>query len=193
MKYAPSFTTSSEIHRRGPGNPLRSQGKTEVVGPGKEGKTIALEEAFSSELCAHDRAVSFEPNDKAVEKSNQRLVNDVMMDLCARPDKSPDLDSEFFPREGESALEDVSLVEVKAAKASQLSKAHGSDDVDKEVDTEKSKVMKKYQADEELGYSSDSDTESDEVILYNDNHIRLIDQLAEIAGDDCTSEPQERE
>ena len=193
VKYAPNFTTSSEIHRRGPGKPLRSQGKTEVVGPGKEGKTIALEEAFSSELCAHDRAVSFEPNDKAVEKSNQRLVNDVMMDLCARPDKSPDLDSEFFPREGESALEDVSLVEVKAAKASQLSKAHGSDDVDKEVDTEKSKVMKKYQADEELGYSSDSDTESDEVVLYNDNHIRLIDQLAEIAGDDCTSEPQKRE
>ena len=163
------------------------------MGPGKEGKTIALEEAFSAELCAHDRAVSFEPDDKTAEKFNPRLVNDMMMDLCARPDKSRNLDSDSFPSEGESALKDISLVEVKAAKTSQLSKAHGSDDVDEEVDKEKSKVKKKYQADEELGCRSDSDTELDEVVLYNDNHIRLLDQLAEIAGDDCPSEPQERE
>ena len=179
VQYAPNFTTSPGIQ---PGSPLRSQGKTEVVGPGKEGKTIALEEAFSAELFAHDRAVSFEPDDKTAEKSNQRLVNDAMMDLCARPDKSRDLDSDSFSREGESVNEDVSLVEVKAAKASQLSKAHG----------EKSKV-KKDGTDEELGYSSDTDTESDEVVMYDDNHIRLLDQLAEIAGDDCASEPQERE
>ena len=189
VQYAPKFTTSSEIQ---PGNPLRSQGTTEVVGPGKEGKTIALEEAFSAELCAHDRAVSFEPDDKTAGKSNQRLVNDVMMDLCARPDNSRDLDSDSFSSEGESAHEDVSLVGVKAAKASQLSKAPGSGDVDKEVDTEKSKVKKEYRADEELSYPSDTDTESDEVVMYDDNHIRLLDQLAEIAGDDC-AEPQERE
>ena len=196
VKYAPKFTTSSEINLRGPGSPLRSQGKTEVGGPGKEGKTIALEEPFSAELCAHNTAVSFEPDDKTAEKSNPRLVNDVMMDLCARPDKSRNLDSDSFPGEGESASKDVTLVEVKAAKTSQLSKAHDSDDVDKAMDTEKSKVKKKYQADEELGHSSDSDTdsdtESDEVVLYNDNHIRLLDQLAEIAGDDCPSGTQER-
>ena len=154
VNYAPKFATSSEIHLRGPGSPTRSQGKTEVVGPGKERKTIALEEAFSAELCAHDRALSFEPNAKTAEKSYPRL---------------------------------------KAAKTNQLSKAYGSDDVNKEVDTEKSKTKKKYQADEELDYSSDSDTESDKVVLYNDDHIRLLDQLADIAGDDCTSELQERE
>ena len=119
-------------------------------------------------------------------------MNDVMMDLCARPDKSRDRDSDSLSDEGECAHEDVSLVELTAAKASQLSKAHGSD-MDKEVDTKKSKVVEKYQADEEVGYSSDSDTEPDEVVMYNDDHIRLLDQLAEIAGDDCTSEPQERE
>lgn len=191
-QHASKFTTSSEIHARGPGSPLRSQGKTEVVGPGREGKTSALEEAFSAEMCAHDRAVNFEPDNKT-EKPNQRLVNDVMMDLCARPDKSQDLDLDFFFGEGERAQKDVSLVEVKAAKASQLSKAYGSGDVDKEVDTEKSKQKKKNQADEELGYISDSDTESEEVVIYNDNHMRLLDQLEEVAGDDCTLEPQERE
>ena len=60
VQYAPKCTTSSEIYPRA-GSPLRSQGKTEVVGPGKEGKTIALEEAFSAESYAHDRAVNFEP------------------------------------------------------------------------------------------------------------------------------------
>ena len=193
VKHAANFTSSSEIHLRGSGSPLCSQGKTEVVGPGKEGKTTALEEAFSAELCAHDRVVSFELDDKTADKSNPRLVNDVKMDLCACPDKSRNLDSDSFPGEGESALKDLSLVEVKAAKTSQLSKAHGSDDVDKEVDTVKSKVKKKYQADEELGCSSDSDIESEEVVLCKGNHIRLLDQLAEIAGDDSTSEPQERE
>ena len=184
VKYAPKFTTSSENHLRGPGSPLRSQEKTEVVGPGKGGKTIALEEALSAELCAHDRALSFEPDDKIIERSNPRLKNGAMVDLCARPHKSRALDSDSFPGEGQSALKDVSLVEVKVAEKSQLSKAHGSGDVDKEVDTERNKATKKYQADEELDCSGDSDTESDEVVLYNDNHMRLLDQLAEIAGDD---------
>ena len=192
-QYASKFTTSSEIHVRGPGSPLRSQGKTEVVGPGREGKTIALEEAFSAELYAHDRAVIFEPDNKTAEKPNQRLVNDVMMDLCARPDKSRDPDSDSFFGEGKRAQKDVSLVEVKAAKASQLSKAYGSGDVDNEVDTEKSKHKKKYKADKGLGYISDSDTESEEVVIYHDNHMRLLDQLKEVAGDNCTLEPEERE
>ena len=191
-QYASKFTTSSEIYVRGPGSPSRKQGKIEVVGPGREGKTIALGEAFSAESCAHDRAVIFEPDNKTVKKPNQRLVNDVMMDLCGRPDKSRDLDSDSFFGEGERAQKDVSLV-MKAAKASQLSKAYGSGDVDNEVDMEKSKQKKKHQADEELGCISDSDTESEEVVIYNDYHMRLLDQLEEVAGDKCKLEPQERE
>lgn len=46
---------------------------------------------------------------------------------------------------------------------------------------------------EDVGYSSDNDAGSDEVVLYNDNRARLLDQLAIIAGDNCASETQEKE
>ena len=171
-------------HLRGSVSPLHSPGRTGVAGPSEKVKTTALDEAIFKRVCVDDRALSVEPDYKIPEGSNLRLLNDLTKRLSAHLDESRNLVLKSFHGEGKSAPEDVS---------SQLSKNKGREGVDKDADTDMIKGKENRNANEEVGYSSDSDVESDEVVLYNDNKARLLDQLAMIAGDDSASETRERE
>ena len=184
LKDNPKSTSSLVSHLRGSVSPLHSPGRTEVAGPSEKVKTTALDEAMFKRVCVDDRALSVEPDYKIPEGSNLRLLNDLAKRLSARSDESRDLVLRSFHGERKSAPEDVS---------SQQSKNNGRDGVDKDADTEMMEGGGNRNASEEVGYSSDSDVESEEVVLYNDNKARLLDQLAMIAGDDCASETRERE
>ena len=192
-KNNPKSTTSSVSNLRRSEHPLHCQRETEVEGSGKKEKSTAPNEASFERLCTDDRVVSVGTDHKILEGSNLRLSDDLEMGVCTRLDESRDLVLKSFQGEGESAFGDVFLAEVKAARTNQLSKAHTWEDMDKDVDTEIPKEEKKRNANEDIGYSSDSDAGSDEVVLYNDTRARLLDQLATIAGDDCASETREKE
>ena len=165
-KHAAHSTISLESHLPGSENTLHGQWRTEVVKSVKKEKPTALEN------------VSLEPDDKRSEGYNPRRLKALMVDRSARPNKPGDLP---FHSEEESGLKNVSFAEVEAAKTSQLSRVPSGDNVDKGIDTEISMEKNNNKANEEVGYSDDSDTESDEVVLYNDKQVRLLDQLAAIA------------
>lgn len=63
----------------------------------------------------------------------------------------------------------------------------------KEKTTVPNEEKKNRNANEDVGYSSDSDAGSGDVVLDNDNRARLLDQLAIIAGDNWASEMREKE
>ena len=184
-------TASSVGHLHGSESPLQNQGRAAVVGSGKQENATALDGAFLEQFCGTDRALSVEPDFEIPEGSNLRLLHDLMMGRSARSDESKDLVLEPFQSERRSTLEEyVSLAEEKAAETTQLSKTNVSDEVEKDVET----ILiakddeKNCNADEEVGCPNDSDHESDEVVLHNDNKVGLLDQLAAIAGDDNARE-----
>lgn len=189
----PKSTTSSVSNVRRSEHPLHCQRGTEVEGSGKKEKTTAPNEASFKRLCTDDRAVIVGTDHKISKGSNLRLSDDVKMGVSTRLDELRDLVLKSFQGEGESAFGDVSLAEMKAARTNQLSKAHTWEGIDKDADTAIPKEEENRSANGDIGYSSDSDAGSDEVVLYNDNRAKLLDQLATIAGDDCASEMREKE
>ena len=167
---------------RGSRSPLHSQGKTEVADLAGKEQTAGLNESSSELLSGNEKTLSVEPDYIMPEGSNLRLLKDLMPGPSA---ESEDLVRKSSHNEKESALEVVSILKDKAAKIVQLSKTHVSDEVEKneaeEMMTEEE--GKNHDADSEVGYSSDSDDESTEVVLPINTKARPLDQLAAIAGD----------
>ena len=179
----PKSTTCSVSHFRGSGSPLYSQGKTEVAGLAGKEQTATPNEEFFELVNGDDKALRVESEYIIPEGSNLRLLKDLMMGLSARSDESEDLVLKSSHNEEKNALKVASMVEEKAAKTSQLSKTDVNDGVEKNEVEE----GKHHDAHSEVGYSSDSDDESDEVVLSIEAKARLLDQLAAIAGDDLAS------
>ena len=175
----PKSRTSSMSHLRGSRSPLHSQGKTEVAESAGKEQTSVLNEAFSELITGDDKALTVDPDYIMPEGSNLRLLKDVMPGPLARSDESEDLLRKPSYSEEKNALEVVSLLEEKAAKTNQLSRTHVSDKVEKNEAEE----AKDHDADSEIGYSSDSDDESNEVVLSINAKARLLEQLAAIAGE----------
>lgn len=190
----PNSATDSVSNVCGSKGPLSSPGKTEVAGLVEEDETTALNAASLELFFRHDQILNVKPDYTMPEGSNLRLLNDPMMGLAARPEGSEDPVSKSSNNKGKNALEEASLAEEKAAKTSQLSKTNFVRDVPR--DAEKDIVTKEednhHDADEDLGYSSDSDAEPDEVVIVN-YKATLHDQLAKIAEDGCKPEARDCE
>ena len=179
----PKSNTSSLSLLCGSRSLLYSQEKTEVADLAGKEQTAVLNKASFELLSGNEQALSVEPDYIIPEGSNLRLLKDLMPGPSARSDESEDLLRKSSYSEEKNALEVVSLLKEKAAKTIQLSKTHVSCEVEKneaeEVMTEEE--GKSHEADSEVGYSSDGDDESNEVVL--SINTKAIDQLAVIAGD----------
>lgn len=161
----PKFTTSSGSHLRGPGSPLYSQGRIGVAALAGKEETVAVDKAFS-----------VQSDYTMPEGSNLRPSNDLMMGLPASSDERGGLMLKSYHNE-------------EGNKTNQLSEADAGNKVEKD---EKIEIIeeeeKNHDANDKAGYSSDSDCESDEVVLSFETEGRLFDQLAMIAKDDAVSE-----
>lgn len=182
-------TVRSVSHLRGSERSLDSQGRIEVARLAGEEQTAALNEAFFGGILGDDKDLTVESDCTIPEGSNLRLLTDLMMGLSAPSDEPEDRKLKSFHKEKKNALEDVFFgrAEEQAVKTSQLSTVDLSDEVER--DEEKERTMKEeennHEANNEVGYSSDSDAESDEVMVSIDTKDNLLDQLATIAEDDA--------
>ena len=180
----PPSKTSSESHIHKPGSSSCSEGGAGVAGlPGKEQPT-ALNEICFEQAHGESEALSVEPDYNIPEGSDLRHFSDLTMDLSVRSGESGDLLLDSSHNNEGTAIED----------ANQLSKADVSDEAAKD---EKNEIItmeteKNRDAYDKASYSSDSDDESDEVVLSIDVKGRLLDQLAVIVGDDAVPDPRER-
>ena len=182
IKNDPQSLESSMSHLRGSDYSQHNQGRTEVAGLVNKETDTALDDAIFERRNEDERILGIEHDYTMPEGSNIRLLNDLMMGLPTRLDTSGDLES--FSSEKEEALKDESLAEEKGTKISRLSKTSVSSDVGKDSNTEiTTKEEKTRSADEEVGYPSDSDAESEEVILHIDDQARPLEQLARMIGD----------
>lgn len=181
----PKSKSDSLSHLRGLKSPLYSQGKTDAAGVTGKEQTTVLNDAFSELVSGDEKALNVQPDLFIPEGSNLRLLEDLVIGSSARSEKSEDLTSTSSHGEEKNALEVVSMGEENGAKTSQLSKNDVSDKVEKNqadaMITEGESST--HDADSEVGNSSDSDDESNEVVLSIDTKARLIDQLAAIAED----------
>lgn len=186
-------TTSSASHAHKSNSPVCSQGRAGVAGLAREEQTAALSETCSDRVYRDSKSFSVEPGNTIPEGSNLRLLNDLIMDLSVRSNDSQGVLLKSPHNDEENALKDVSLGEAIAENTSQLSKADVSDGTAKgeENETVTMQEEKNDDAYEKVSYSSDSDAESDEVILSVDTKGRLLDQLAAIARDDAVPDPRE--
>ena len=190
----PKYRISSVSHGRGSGSPLYTQGRTEIAGRAGKEQTAALNEAFLERVYGDDKALSVEADYTIPEGSNLRLLNDLMIDPSVLSDEPGNQLLNSSHSEGKYALEDMVAGEEKAGKTNQLSKANASGEEEKGKDNETTTTgeEKKNDANDKAGYSSsdsDSDVESDQVVLYIDTGAGLLDQLAAIAGDDSAPHP----
>ncbi len=132
---------------------LRRSVSPEVAGLVGKEQTTALNEASFEQVHGSDQPLSGEPDHITPEGSNLRLLNDPMMGLAARSDEPEDLGLESS-QNGEKK---------KKKKIGESEKNHDAND--------------------EVGYSSDSDAGSDDVVIPASTKAGLLDQLATIAGD----------
>lgn len=167
-------TTSSASHLRGLNDTWNSQRRIEVAGLAGKEQTAALNEAFLGHIFGDYKARKVEPNYITPEGSNLRLLNE---------DEPEDLELKSSKNEEENALKDVSL------KARQLSKIDSSGELeqDDEKDILKTAEEEHHNANNGASYSSDSDAESDEVVLSLNSKERLFDQLLSIVGAESAS------
>ena len=190
----PNYRISSVSHLRGSGSTLYTQGRTEIAGRAGKEQTAALNEAFLERVHGDDKALSVEADYTIPEGSNLRLLNDLMIDISVLSDEPGNLLLNPSHSEEKYALEEMFAREEKAGKTNQLSKADtsGEEEKGKVNETTTTGEEKKNGANDKAGYSSsasDSDVESDEVVLYIDTKARQLDQLAAIAGDDSAPPP----
>ena len=132
---------------------LRRSVSPEVAGLVGKEQTTALNEACLEQVSGSDQPLGGEPDHTIPEGSNLRLLNDPMMGLAARLDEPKDPGLESS-QNGEKK---------KKKKIGELEKNHDAND--------------------EVGYSSDSDTGSEDVVIPASTKAGLLDQLATIARD----------
>lgn len=185
----PKSKSGSLSHLRGSRTPLHSQGKTDVAEVARKEQTAMPNEAISELVIGNDKALNGQPDRSTPEGSNLRLWNDLMIGPSARSEKFEDLTLTSSHGEEKNVVEAMSMGGGKAAKTRQASK----NDVSDKVETNEADEMmmqgesKNHDVDSEVGHSSDSDHESDEVVLSIDAKAGLLDQLAAIAGDEPAS------
>ena len=189
-KKSPRSATRSVSESLVPEISLQNQGRTEAVRLDGDGKISAFD-LVVQQFYGDDKAFGVAPEYAVPEGSNLRLLNDLMMDLSARSDESGDLVSKSFHNEVEEGLEDLSLLEEKAAKTVWLSKTNDSAEMGGDADTLMITEEEKNPNADEIGYSSGSDTKSEEVDLRIDDSARPLDQLAKFIEDDCVSVSRE--
>ena len=184
----PDPTMGSVSHLHNSGGPMYSQGRTDLAGLAGEEQTEMLNKTSLARLSGDDEALSGEPNYAIPEGSNSRHLNGLMMGLSVRSDEPGDLLLRSSQNEGKNALVDLFLGEEKAGKRNQLSEADISDEAGKktEIETIAYEGQNNHGANDKADLSSDSDAESDVVVLPRDVKATLLDQLRAITGEDST-------
>ena len=178
-----SKSTSDFVsHLRGSRSPLHSQGRTEVAGLARKKQDTALNGTLCEQGRDFEGASRVGPDHIMPEGSNLRLSNNL------RSEDTEELD-QSFPSGRKLTAKDVSLAEDKIGEIQELLTADGSDEVEK--NGEKEAILEEkstnHEAYDDIGYSSDSNADSDEAPVSMDVKSSLFDQLAKMAEDSSAS------
>ena len=170
------------------GNRLSSQEGKEVPGLAGKQHSAALNRTIVERTHVDDKALSVKYEYALPKKYDRPLSNKLMTDVSARSQEPGNLVLRSCQSEDKKTLERTSMAEEEnPARINNLSEIEVSDNgnVDEKTETTIEKKGNDYDLDNQVGYISDSDADSDEVTL--SSNARLLDQLATIAGDDSVS------
>ena len=170
------------------GNRLSSQEGKEIPGLAGNLHSAALNRTFIERTHVDDKALSVKYEYAIPRKYDRPLSSKLMTDVSGRSQEPGNLVLGSSQSEDKSTLEGTSMAEEESpAPMNNLSGIEVSDDgdVDEKTGTAIEKKGNIYDINNQVGYISDSDNDSDEVTL--SSKARLLDQLATIAGDDSVS------
>ena len=170
------------------GNRLSSQEGKEVPGLAGKQHSAALNRTIIERTHVDDKTLSVKYEYAIPRKDDRPLSSKLMTDVPARSQELGNLVLRSSQSEDKSTLEGTSMEEEEnPARIKYLSEIEVSDNgnVDEKPETTIGKKGNDYDVDNQVGYISDSDADTDEVTL--SSNARLLDQLATIAGDDSAS------
>ena len=167
------------------GNRLFSQEGKEVPELAEKQHSAALNRTIIERTHVDDKALSVKYECATPRKYDRPLSSELMTGVSARSQEPGNLVLRSSQSEDKRTLSMAE--EENPARMNHLSEIEFSDDgnVDEKTETTIEKKGNDYNVDNQVGYISDSDADSNEVTL--SSKARLLDQLATIAGDDSVS------
>ena len=170
------------------GNRLSSQEGKEVPGLAGKQHSAALNRTIIERTHVDDKALSVKYEYAIPRKDDRALSSKLVTDVPARSQEPGNLVLRSSQSEDKSTFEGTSMAEEEnPARIKYLPGIEVSDNgkVDEKKETTIEKKGNDYGVDDQAGYISDSDADSDEVTL--SSKPGLFDQLATIAVDDSVS------